>query len=135
MREAMQRDRSHSVIGWILIGACASGFLSRGFEPAAAIPAQPGNAIIRRGCTNSDEAQLWARTELYFGRGKPDGSIVTDDQFRAFLDDIITPRFPNGLTVLSAAGQFRASSGMIMREGAMFLILLYPAGDKNSSAR
>jgi hypothetical protein len=131
----MQRDRSHSVIAWILIGACASGFFSRVFEPAAAIPVQSGNAIIRPGCTIRGEAQLLARTELYFGKGKPDGSIVTDDEFRAFLDDVITPRFPNGLTVLSAAGQFRGSSGMIRREGAMFLILLYPAGDTNSSAR
>jgi hypothetical protein len=60
---------------------------------------------------------------------------VTDEEFRAFLDDIITPRFPNGLTVLSGTGQFRGSSGMIKREGAVFVILLYPAGDKDSSVR
>jgi Protein of unknown function (DUF3574) len=90
---------------------------------------------MRDGCTDRDQAQLWARTELYFGRGKPDGSMVTDDEFRAFLDDIITPRFPNGLTVLSGAGQFRGSSGMITREGAMFVILHYPAGEKTSSTR
>lgn len=131
----MHKDRSHSLIGWILVVACAGGFLSCALKPAAVIPAHPGNAVIRRGCTNSDQAQLWARTELYFGGAKPDGSMVTDDEFRAFLNEIITPRFPNGLTVLSGAGQFRGSSGMITREGAKFLILLYPAGDENSSVR
>jgi hypothetical protein len=57
---------------------------------------------------------------------------VTDDEFRAFLDEIITPRFPNGLTVLSGSGQFRGSSGIIMREGAIYVILLYPAGPKQN---
>jgi hypothetical protein len=130
----MQKNRSRSLISWILVMACAGGILSRALEPAAAIPTQQGSAIIRGGCTNRDQAQLLARTELYFGRGKPDGSMVTDDEFRAFLDEIITPRFPNGLTVLSGVGQFRGSSGMIKREGAMFVILLYPAGEKDSSA-
>jgi hypothetical protein len=130
----VRRDGSRSLIVWIAVVACAVGFLSRALEPAVAIPAQQSNAVIRGECTNRDRAQLWARTELYFGRGKPDGSMVTDDEFRAFLDDIITPRFPNGLTVLSGAGQYRGTGGMIEREGAMFVILLYPAGEKNSGA-
>jgi Protein of unknown function (DUF3574) len=73
-----------------------------------------------------------ARTELYFGKGKPDGSMVTDDEFRAFLDEIITPRFPNGLTVLSGSGQFRGSSGVIMREDAIYVMLVYPPGQKQN---
>jgi hypothetical protein len=132
--KTVQKNVSRSLIGWILVMACAGSILSRAVEPAVAIPAQQGNTAISGGCTSRDQAQLLARTELYFGRGKPDGSMVTDDEFRAFLDDIITPRFPNGLTVLSGAGQFRGSSGRIEREGAMFVILLYPAGKKNSSA-
>ena len=46
-----------------------------------------------------------------------------------------SPRFPDGVTVLSGAGQFRGSSGMITREGSNFVILLYPAGEKSSSNR
>lgn len=134
MERRVQGDVSRNFIGWILVIACAGSILSRSLEPAAAISTQQGNDVIRSGCINKDQGQLLARTELYFGRGKPDGSMVTDDEFRAFLDDIITPRFPNGLTVLSGAGQYRGSSGMITREGAMFVILLYPAGEKHSSA-
>jgi len=135
MVKKVQKDGNRSLICWILLAACAGGFLSRGLEPAAAIPAQQGNAVIRGECTNGDKAQRWARTELYFGRGKPDGSTVTDGEFRAFLDNIITPRFPDGVTVLSGAGQFRGSSGMITREGSMFVILHYPAGEKSSNKR
>src|SRR5262249_27779629 len=135
MVKKAQKNGNRSLISWILIAACAGGLLSRALEPAAAIPAQQGNAGIRAECTNGDKAQPWARTELYFGRGKPDGSTVTDDEFRTFLDHIITPRFPDGVTVLSGAGQFRGSSGMITREGSNFVILLYPAGEKSSSKR
>ena len=56
--------------------------------------------------------------------------MVTDEEFRAFLDEVITPRFPNGLTMLSGAGQFRGSSRMIQLEGAVFVILLYPADEQ-----
>ena len=61
--------------------------------------------------------------------------MVTDEEFRAFLDEVITPRFSNGLTMQSGAGQFRGSSGMIQREGAVFVILLYPADEQDSGAR
>ena len=35
----------------------------------------------------------FVRSELYFGTQKPDG-VVTDEEFFAFLDRVITPRFP-----------------------------------------
>jgi hypothetical protein len=131
----VEQDIGRTLIGSFLIMACAASILSTRLEPAAIIPVQQGNAVIRGGCIDTDQGALLARTELYFGRGKPDGSTVTDDEFRTFLDDIITPRFPNGLTVLSGAGQYRGSSGMIQRERSMYVILLYPAGEKSSSAR
>jgi hypothetical protein len=131
----MEKDTSRSLVGWVVVMACAGSILFRALEPADAIPPQERGAAIRGGCTDRDQGRLFARTELFFGRARPDGSVVTDEEFRAFLDDIITPRFPNGLTVLSGTGQFRGSSGMIKREGAVFVILLYPAGDKDSSVR
>jgi hypothetical protein len=76
------------------------------------------------GCTGGAEPFL--RTELFFGSNKPDGSVVTEAQFQAFLNDVITPRFPDGLTLLTGLGQFRGSSGVIQRERSMVLILLYP---------
>jgi hypothetical protein len=52
----------------------------------------------------------WMRTELYFGlgtAGHADG--VTEAAWRAFLDKEVTPRFPSGLTVIDAYGQWQGS--------------------------
>ena len=53
------------------------------------------------------------RTELYFGMGRSDGSEISQDQWEAFVRDEITPRFPGGLTVVSARGQWRDAGGLI----------------------
>jgi hypothetical protein len=131
----VQKYMRHGLIACLIAMACAGSFFSHALEPAGAIPTRQDYAATQSRCTARHNAQLWARTELYFGKGKPDGSSVTDDEFRAFLDDVITPRFPDGLTVLPGGGQFRGSSGMITREAAMFVILHYPAGERDSSAR
>lgn len=56
----------------------------------------------------------WVRSELYFGVGAEDGSAtrvqeaaIGEAQWRAFLDAEVTPRFPDGLTVFEAYGQWR----------------------------
>ena len=61
--------------------------------------------------------------------------MVTDEQFRLFVDEVITPRFPAGLTVLSGTGQFRGSSGSVMREDSVLLILLYRSNDDPANGR
>jgi Protein of unknown function (DUF3574) len=131
----MERDSSRRLIGWVLAIVCAGNILSLAQEPLDAIETHRRKAAMRGACTNGHNGQVFARTELFFGRAKPNGAIVTDEEFRGFLDEIITPRFPDGLTALSGAGQFRRSSGMIMREGAVFVILLYPTSNKDSSTR
>jgi hypothetical protein len=60
--------------------------------------------------------ELFARTELFFGSAKPDGSTVTEEEFRLFLGQQVTPRFPDGLTLVVGLGQFRDVSGVIMQE-------------------
>jgi hypothetical protein len=70
--------------------------------------------------------EVWGRTELYFGSNKPDGTVVTEQEFKQFLDTEITSRFPDGLTLLTGFGQFKNSQGVIVQERSMVLILLYP---------
>ena len=77
----------------------------------------------------------FARTELFFGTAKADGSVVTESQFFAFVDQEITPRFPDGLTILKADGQFRGANGAIVKEESFVLILLYPAEDFRANSR
>ena len=74
------------------------------------------------------------RSELLFGRSKPDGSSVTDAQWRAFVDDHITPRFPHGLTIIEASGQYRDRAGVIEREPSKLVVILHAADDKSRVA-
>jgi Protein of unknown function (DUF3574) len=72
-------------------------------------------------------SDLWTRTELFFGSAKPDGSTVSDKEFRRFLDEEVTPRFPDGLTLLVGLGQYRGASGGLVQEKSMLLVLLHPS--------
>jgi Protein of unknown function (DUF3574) len=81
------------------------------------------------------DAENFIRTELFFGRNKPDGTEVSAEEFNDFLNVTITPEFPDGLTVLDGIGQFRDASGNTIREKAKVLILLYPSNTKKQSSR
>jgi hypothetical protein len=71
-------------------------------------------------------ADRYVRTELYFGTDKPDGGKVTDEDWDKFLESDVTPRFPDGFTVLEGSGQYKDESGKIVKEKSRVLILLYP---------
>ncbi|MGH8650906.1 MAG: DUF3574 domain-containing protein [Gammaproteobacteria bacterium] len=91
-------------------------------SPAVALAYRDAQAV----CSAPLSGEPFARTELFFGLSKSDGSTISALQFRRFLRDTATPLFPDGLTVLSGLGQFKDPSGRIIREGARLVILLYP---------
>jgi hypothetical protein len=74
--------------------------------------------------------ELWRRSELYFGSQKRNGSVVREAEFARFVDEVITPRFPDGLTLLTGYGQFRNSENVIVEEQSFVLVLLYPLDDQ-----
>jgi hypothetical protein len=76
---------------------------------------------------------VWNRTELYFGMSKPDGTNITNLEFREFLDREVSSRFPDGLTLLTGYGQYRSATGYIAKENSMVLILLYPDDMTNAN--
>lgn len=80
------------------------------------------------------EASPFSRTELYFGRNKPDGAEVSQKDFDEFLSGFVTERFPDGLTVLKGRGQFLNSEGEIERERSVVLILFYPVSARNEKS-
>ena len=70
----------------------------------------------------------FAEYRLFFGRNRGDVEVVSDAVWRAFLAEEITPRFPDGLTVLDAAGQWRDASGTIVRERTKLVLILAEPG-------
>jgi Protein of unknown function (DUF3574) len=79
--------------------------------------------------------ELWSRTELYFGSDKHDGTTVSEAEFMQFVDQEVTPRFPDGLTVLTGYGQFFDAEGVIEKERSMILILFYPLTNFDAGKR
>ena len=76
------------------------------------------------GCGGASAAQV--RTTLYFGSAKPLGS-VSELEWQLFLRDEVTSRFPDGLTVWDAEGQWRApKGGGIEHERSKVLLLVHP---------
>lgn len=77
--------------------------------------------------TNCKSGQKVAvHNTIYFGTGKKDG-YVTQDEWSTFLNATVTPRFPEGLTVSSASGQWRGVDGKIIKEQSYVLTIIHPA--------
>lgn len=72
-------------------------------------------------------SEAWVRGELYFGTSMDQGVGVIPDDFEAFLDAEVTPRFPDGLTLLTGLGQWKGPNDTEPgKEGSELLIILYP---------
>jgi hypothetical protein len=70
------------------------------------------------------------RVELLFGTARPDGRAVSDADWADFLETEVTPRFPDGLTVLSGLGQWRGGDGRVVRELSKILIIWHDPSDR-----
>jgi hypothetical protein len=98
----------------------------------AAAPSAYG-ALEHRTASHAAPAP-YIETHLLFGTARPDGGpAVSDKEFQAFVDQVVTPRFPAGLTITQASGQYRDRHGVIERERSYEIYLLYPSGDAASA--
>ena len=93
---------------------------------ALAFTAAPSLGANAAACPPGTE--LFAEYRLFFGRSQGDVEVVSEQAWRAFLAEEVTPRFPDGLTVLDAAGQWRDGSGTIVQERTKLLLVLAPPG-------
>ena len=103
------------------------GWSARGRRLAAALL-----LLVTAGCAGagptvepSPGTQTLVRSELFFGRLKPDGSVVTDAEWRAFVTEHVTGRFPDGFTVIDALGQYRGRDGQIKSEPTKVLLIVH----------
>ena len=89
------------------------------------------------GCSQADApvcpegTDRFVEYQLFMGRSGPDGEIVDDEAWDTFLADTVTPRFPDGLTVLDGKGQWRGSDGQVKRERSKLLVILTQPGESN----
>lgn len=72
-------------------------------------------------------APAFIQTTLYLGRSIPGGGEVGDAALARFVAEEITPRFPDGFTLLDGAGAWRdRASGETIRERTKILVVLHP---------
>ena len=63
--------------------------------------------------------------EMVFGRNIGDSLGVSEADWNRFLDEELTPRFPDGLTVMSASGQWRDTErGNVVQEPSKVLVVV-----------
>jgi hypothetical protein len=114
-----------------VVGAFAHPTAS-GSSAAAILPLLLGSVTASQAqllaCEGAQKPQQVV--ELMFGRKVPGRSAVTEDEWERFLDHEIIPRFPEGLTVLSAVGQWHDhSSNRIVREPSKIVLIVLPGKD------
>jgi hypothetical protein len=99
-------------------------FLAAGFAAGGRwqVPVGAQGFTVSMDCGATSASQL--RTTLYFGRTRPNGS-VSELEWQMFLRDEVTQRFPEGLTVWEAEGQWRTAAGSIDHEQSKVLLLVH----------
>ena len=62
--------------------------------------------------------------ELFLGQNIGTMGRVSDEEWRRFLTEDVTPRYPDGFSVLEAAGQWRDPMGTIISEPSRNLVVI-----------
>ena len=83
----------------------------------------------------ADGGELWHEYRLFMGRGSEGVEVVSDEDWANFLADTITPRFPDGLSVIDVAGQGTTADGSLERERTKMLLVLVPPVDETALNR
>jgi len=67
------------------------------------------------------------RTELYMGMARRGQADVSEQEWAEFLEQVVTPRFPRGITVLSGRGQW-LQDDEVVKEPSKLLVVFREAG-------
>ena len=71
-----------------------------------------------------------ARVELYFGTGY--AFHRQQEAWRDFVASVVTPLFPDGLSVFEGAGQWRGAHGITREASRMMIIIYRPDGHSDA---
>jgi hypothetical protein len=116
---------------WVILfaaAACAAGCVRPAAPAPATAPTLSGDPM------HPGHTAGWVDTKLYFGLGPADHPEkgVSETQWREFLDKEVTPRFPDGLSVVDVYGQWQGKNETTPeRLRSKLLIIDYPDSAEN----
>lgn len=99
--------------------------------PQAAAPTLTGDPA------HPDRTQGWVDMRLIFGLGPADhpDQGVSEEQWRAFLDKEVTPRFPSGLSVVDLYGQWQGKNQTVPVRLRSRMLIIYLQDNVENRAR
>lgn len=100
----------------------------------ATAPAPSASATLQGDAAHPSQTQGWVDTKLYFGLGPADqpSQGISETAWRDFLDKEVTPRFPDGLSVLDVYGQWQGKQERKPeRLHSKLLVIDYPDTPEN----
>ena len=100
----------------------AAALVAAGAGAPGPVAAQALSVVMDCGPSSSSQV----RTTLYFGTTKPKGGTVSELEWQLFLRDEVTRRFPAGLTVWEAQGQWQDPNGRLWHEQSKVLLIVHP---------
>lgn len=83
-----------------------------------------------------EQEEKYIRTELYFGLSRPDGGFISEGEWVAFCDTVISKTFVNGATILNSDGMW-LQDGVLIKEDSRMVIYfsrLYEMTDEFSAS-
>lgn len=117
------------IVSSLLVVLLAAGCATSTSPTPASAPATSASPATR--CAAGEQA--FVGDLLYFGTTTP-GGIVSADDWADFLRTSVTPRFPQGLSVWPAAGQWLGKDGKIARESSFVLNVVHADDDASEHA-
>lgn len=108
---------------WLI--ALAWGLASTAQVGAVTVPAAPASSDA----AHPHATRHWVESRLYFGLGRLESSglAARERQWQEFLDHVVTPRFPAGLSVQDVYGQWQGpEQPRPIRLRSKVLIIDYP---------
>jgi predicted small lipoprotein YifL len=118
----------------LLAVSLALSFAGCGRQNPAVPPAAVTAPTLTGDAAHPGQASGWVDTKLYFGLGPADNPDkgVSEAKWREFLDKEVTPRFPDGLSVVDVYGQWQgAKQTSPERLRSKMLIVDYPDTKEN----
>lgn len=110
--------------GIAVVGVLLSGCVDRTSQANTATVKIPSVACI--------QGEPMTQTTLYFGLNRPHGPVISATEWQSFVDNDVTSRFKDGLTVIDAKGQWLGNDGTVAKESSKALVLIHKA-DKETA--